>query len=357
MNILQICAYGAEYPGNFINTLEQLEKKLLKEGHKTIYAFADTAKGKEWCKKIQQRTKVYFLSVAKARISPNVYKLCKNIFKENKIDIVHSHFELYDMPISVTAPKDVKIFWHLHDPIEEYYKNVSMLKKILWSIQYSKSKKNIKILSVSKKHGNFIKTIGLGKKDVEYFPNGIDTNRIERIDEQVPKNQFLLFGWEVYRKGVDLAYEASKYFSQNNYNLQVECIGKDECKKYLESKEKNNCISYKEPVSDINSLYKKTNCFLHISRAEGLSYALLEAIYAGLPVICSDIEENLFAKEFENVFFIKNENVEDIIDKMKFIMSEKFILDKEKIQSNRKIIEEKYSIDSWCRNLINLYKV
>ena len=95
---------------------------------------------------------------------------------------------------------------------------------------------------------------------------------------------------------------------------------------------------------------------MSVRRKIGLAI-LYVSIYAGLPVICSDIEENLFAKEFENIFFIKNENVEDIIEKMKFMISENFILDKGKIQNNRKIIEEKYSIDSWCKKLINLYKM
>lgn len=357
MNVLQICAYGAEYPGNFINTLEKLEQKLSEKGHNTIYAFADTAKDKEWCKKIQNRTKVYFLPVAKARISPCVYKLCRNIFKENKIDIVHSHFELYDIPITIMAPKNVKIFWHVHDPIEEYYKKAGILKKILWSIQYSKFRRNIKILSVSKKHGEFIQNIGLGKKNVEYFPNGIDTNRIKLLNNTINKNNFLLFGWEIHRKGVDLAYEASKYFSENNYKLKIYCVGKEECKEYLKNKKVNDCICYSEPVSDINVLYKKTKCFLHISRAEGLSYALLEVIYAGLPVICSDIEENMFAKEFENVLFVKNENVQDIIDKIKKIISDDYIITKEQVEKNRKIIEKKYSMDSWCEKLVNLYGI
>lgn len=357
MNVLQVCAYGAEYPGNFINTLEKLEQRLSKKGHNTIYAFADTAKDKEWCKKIQNRTKVYFLPVAKARISPNVYKLCKNIFKENKIDIVHSHFELYDIPTTITAPKNVKIFWHVHDPIEEYYKKDGMLKKILWSIQYSRFRKNVKILSVSKKHGEFIQSIGFGKKNVEYFPNGIDTDRIKLLNKNTNENNFLLFGWEVYRKGVDLAYEVSEYFSENDYKLKIYCIGKEECKEYLQNKKENKCICYSEPVSDINILYGKTKCFLHISRAEGLSYALLEVIYAGLPVICSDIEENMFAKEFENVFFVKNESVEDIVQKIKEIMSEEYTISKEQGEKNREIIQQKYSVDSWCEKLMSLYGV
>ena len=52
MDILQVCAYGAPYPGNFIDSLLLLEEKLMEAGHTTIYAFAETAKGKPWCEEI-----------------------------------------------------------------------------------------------------------------------------------------------------------------------------------------------------------------------------------------------------------------------------------------------------------------
>ena len=52
MTVLQVCAYGAEYPGNFIASLTDLEKKLSKSGVKTIYAFVERAAEKSWCKEI-----------------------------------------------------------------------------------------------------------------------------------------------------------------------------------------------------------------------------------------------------------------------------------------------------------------
>ena len=39
MTVLQVCAYGADYPGNFIASLEALEAALKDKGIHTIYAF------------------------------------------------------------------------------------------------------------------------------------------------------------------------------------------------------------------------------------------------------------------------------------------------------------------------------
>ena len=78
--ILQVCAYGAEYGGNFIASLEILEEELEKKGYRTIYAFCDKAKDKGWCKRIEERTKVYYLPEAKARILPRTYLLFNQIY-------------------------------------------------------------------------------------------------------------------------------------------------------------------------------------------------------------------------------------------------------------------------------------
>ena len=65
MTVLQVCAYGADYSGNFIASLEALEDALKEKGIKTIYAFVEKASVKPWCKEIQTRTKVYFLPEAR----------------------------------------------------------------------------------------------------------------------------------------------------------------------------------------------------------------------------------------------------------------------------------------------------
>ena len=97
MTVLQICAFGAPSPGNFISSLTSLEPTLSEEGIQTIYAFAETAKGRPWCEELCKRAKVYFLPVSHARILPKTYQIVRQIYQENQIDIVHSHFELYDI--------------------------------------------------------------------------------------------------------------------------------------------------------------------------------------------------------------------------------------------------------------------
>lgn len=351
MKILQVCAFGAPNPGNFIASLFALEDKMKEKGFETIYAFADTAKGKDWCMELMKNHRVYFLPVAKARILPKTYQIFRRIYKENQISIVHSHFELYDIPATVMAPKSAKIFWHLHDALEENYRKGTRSRKFLTKIQYGFFGKKAVLLSVSKAHAHFAETLGFPKNQIYYLPNGINTDRIIHIDQKNRTSDFLMFGWDVQRKGVDLAIEAMHYFKTDQIRIVV--VGEGECKRYLEDNAVIG-ITYQEPVEDVNELYSKAKAFLHISRAEGLSYALLEAIYAGLPVICSDIPENQFARKFRGIYFVKNEDSVGIA-KMINCMNSQRLYSKENVEYNRNLIKERYSLNSWCESLLKIY--
>lgn len=353
MTILQVCAYAAPYEGNFIKSLKILGKVYAEKGVKMIYAFPESARNISWCRDLERYTDVYYLPLARARIKLNTYRGLKNIYKKYPdLAIIHSHFELYDAPVSLTAPKSVRVFWHLHDALEGY---TGIKNKLEHKVQYGFCHKNAVLLSVSQKHMKYVLKKGFPEKNARYVPNGLDTDRIRLVSTEVTKREFdfLIFGWEFERKGVDLCIEAVKKIK--NKKIKVAVVGSSNTKKIIKEKYGQVLgIEIVEPVTDINELYAKSKCFLHISRAEGFSYALLEAIYAGLPVICSDISENRFAKKFPTVEMIKNENVAEISEKMKNIVVGQ-IYSKEMFDKSRRIIDEEYSIACWVGNMLKQY--
>ena len=354
MVILQVCAFAAEYPGNFIATLTKLERAMEEKGSQTIYAFPERARGIAWCDELCGRTRVYFLPEANARIKPATYRAFKKIYSENDVDIMHSHFELYDVPATVTAPKKTRIFWHLHDPIGAGYEEQGVLRRFLTKLQYGTFSKRATMLTVSEKHGDFAAQLGFSKDRIIYFPNGINTDKIKRAPRQNERSeqQFLLLGWDVFRKGVDVACDAAKIIDRRDYSINV--VGLDKCEEYLSENGSDN-ICFLRPVTDINVLFEKSRAFLHISRAEGQSYALLEAIYAGLPVICSDIPENLFAKMFRNIYWVKTGDKESLASQIRYILDEANVPGDEDIEFNRSIIDNKYSINAWVKQTVDYY--
>lgn len=349
MRILQICAYAAPYGGNFLKSLKALANEVAKENYETIFCFPEVNKKLAWCKQLEAEYKVYYVPLAHARIIPKTYITLKRIFRENP-DIVfaHSHFELYDTPLVLTAPKNVKIFWHLHDAVGTYLHGFY---KYVWKIHYSWFSKRAILLSVSEKHKRIVIKLGFNPNNAYYEPNAIDTERVKQVSAgRETATDFLIFGWDYYRKGVDLAEKAiEKVIGSATLGI----IRSSDVNINKQQKEK---VVEMEPSPDINAIFSSTKCFLHISRAEGLSYALMEAIYSGLPVIVSDIEENMVVRDFPTVIMVRNENIDDITSAMCSLLSSGFVLDANKIVESRRRIEETYSIQAWAKRIFNVYK-
>ena len=356
MTVLQVCAYGADYPGNFIASLEALEAALKEKGIHTIYAFVEKASAKPWCKEIQKRTKVYFLPEAKARILPKTYRIFHRIYRENAVDIVHSHFELYDIPATVAAPKGTKIFWYLHDPINPG----TGLRGILWKLQYGVVGKRANLISVSDFYRDAVIKMGFPAAQAVTVLNCINLNRIRDCRNSTEKPyDFLTFGWDFYRKGDDLILQACDRLEQDGYQFRLLLNGNEQTWPKLEQYLNGRKPAYLEcgnPVSDINQLFDHSKVFIQASRRETFSYAVCEAAYAGLPVISSDIAGLEWAHELPSVTFFPSEDVETLYEAMKTFLDGQTISE-QTVQKSRKHIEDTLSLEVWAKHVMEHYGV
>lgn len=356
MTVLQVCAYGADYPGNFIASLEALEAALKEKGIHTIYAFVEKASAKPWCKEIQKRTKVYFLPEAKARILPKTYRIFHRIYRENAVDIVHSHFELYDIPATVAAPKGTKIFWHLHDPINPG----TGLRGILWKLQYGVVGKRANLISVADFYRDAVIKMGFPAAQAVTVLNCINLNRIRDCRNSTEKPyDFLTFGWDFYRKGDDLILQACDRLERDGYQFRLLLNGNEQTWPKLEQYLNGRKPAYLEcgnPVSDINQLFDNSKVFIQTSRRETFSYAVCEAAYAGLPVISSDIAGLEWAHELPSVTFFPSEDVQTLYEAMKTFLDGQTISE-QAVQKSRKHIEDTLSLEVWAKHVMEHYGV
>lgn len=358
MKILQICAYAAPYDGNFIKSLRALDESLAKDGHETVYAFPHIAENIPWCRELAESRRVYFLPLAKARLKPKTYSAIKKILNDEKIDIAHSHFELYDMPLAAVLPKGVRMIWHLHDAVENGYKNDGALRRIIFKLHYKTFSKRATLVSVSEKHKDFVVSKGFRRENALVVPNGSDLSRVKKVDGGKTKEyDFLIFAWDFLRKGADIAIAAAKKLSAEGHEFRIGFVGNDKTWRnegLIEAQDEPWFVK-QGFVDDVNELYAKSKVFLHISRAEGCSYALQEVIYSGLPVICSDISENGFALGFPSVIPVACESVEETAAAMRGCIEKGFCFDESAIKASSDIIEEKYSLEVWVKEIKKIY--
>lgn len=358
MTVLQVCAYGAAYAGNFISSLETLESQLAQKGISTIYAFVGRAGEQEWCKKIEQRTKVYYLPEAKARILPETYQIFRRIYRENDVSIVHSHFELYDIPCTVTAKPGVKVFWHLHDPI--HLGKQSRSRRILTKLQYGVVGKKAQLLSVAEEYRKMVVSLGFPEQQTTTVVNGLDLNRVSPVDAQRElQYDFLTFGWDFHRKGGDLILDACRLLAEDGYRFRLLFNGNvhtwPRLKEYMEGQEPAWLI-LGDPVENINELFEKSGVFIQASRRETFSYAVCEAAYGGLPVISTDIAGLEWAHDLPTVDFVPSEDPQALYKAMRAYLDGK-AFSAEQYDQSRHIIAEKYSAQEWTRKILTHYGV
>lgn len=356
MTVLQVCAYGAAYSGNFIASLEALEEELAKKNIRTVYAFVGRAGEQEWCKEIEKRTKVYYLPEAKARILPKTYGIFRRIYRENDISVVHSHFELYDIPATVMAKSGTKIFWHLHDPIQPG--KIRNSRRILTKLQYGIVGKRATLLSVADEYRKTVVGLGFPEEKTATVVNGLDISRVTAVNpRRETQYDFLTFGWDFYRKGGDVILEACRLLTAEGYRFRLLFNGNGHTWPKLEEymhNEKPDWLELGQPVENINELFDSCAVFLQASRRETFSYAVCEATYAGLPVISTDIAGLEWAHDLPTVDFVENEDAQGLCNAMKQYLEGKSFTP-EQHQRSRQIIYEKYSTQEWTRKILEHY--
>lgn len=357
MNILQVCAYAAPYEGNFIKSLMKLDEELAKRGHQTIYAFCEYAKDQPWCKELQKHKKVYFLPQRHARIKAVTYIQLRKILKAQKINIVHSHFGLYDFPLGLVTPRCCQVFWHLHDPL---IIGKSKKSDLFAKMQYTLFGKKAQLLSVCERYTKTAIYFGMPKQNAKTIINGIDLGRITYpYEKKTARYDFLTFGWDYYRKGIDILLSVMSELTNEGYRFKflLNC---------LDSTINNihhffggtipEWLEIGKPVNDINLLFEQSKTFIQASRSETFSYAVCEAAYAGLDVISSNIDGLEWAHSIPSVEFFESENADQLLNILRNRLKDKKDVSKESIRKSREVIENNFSVSIWAQQIINEYE-
>ncbi|HNR65300.1 MAG TPA: glycosyltransferase [Atribacterota bacterium] len=160
------------------------------------------------------------------------------------------------------------------------------------------------------------------------------------------------------RKNVLLLLKALKLI-EKNISFHLNLIGHmnkrgqlyEEITEFIKSNDLEDKVTIKEniPYHEMSLEYQKNNLFILPSSSEPAAYSLLEAMAAGLPVICSDTNgTKCYIEEGENGYIFKSNNLEDLTEKIKIITSDKNEM-KNMGERSAQIVKEKYNTDSFYK--------
>ena len=358
-NVLQILNYSAVYRGNFIDSLAELGNSLKEKDIQMSYLFCSQAKDGEsynWIKEMKLSGDIidfYFGKILKD------IKLTREIIKKHNISIVHVHFfsaKLLFIVKMATIGKNVKIILHFHNHPQ---KANNALKSSIRELIYKKC------ILIGVSHSVFSSLKRYYPRNTSYeVENAIKFSRIDTY-ETLNRKDFglsdtsylcLIFGFDYYRKGVDIAIKAISAARE---------AGKDIC---LMVSLSTNHSSIKETIesefggfpdwiklvkarNDVASYYYMADAFLSPSREEGFCYSVIEAAYCGCTVIASRIpaQEDLVVPESK---WFESENIEELAELIREAADNKTSITEEQIIQLR----NRYNISKWVKQILRIYK-
>ncbi len=357
ISILNFADYSAPYEGNFIKSLINLEEKLIKKNINLVYLFPKPTKEQAWAQGlIKKQKKIYFLTGTYLK---DILLIIK-IMKTHKIKIIHTHFSTfkYDaiLKISRILSKKPTYIRHMH----MVYKNKNNF--LLEKIKRFVSNADIEI-ACSQVAYKAMKDANFNINNLYLIVNAIDFLRLDKYKE-IDRKDFaissrekiiLMFAYNYYVKGVDIAIKAVKELIKQNFNIRLLIIvaknEKEISNRIIEEEgEVPNYINILPPRNDIGTYYKMADIFLSASRKESFCYAIREAAY----LECLTVASNILAhKMTDKDITFENENYKDLAEKLKYALT---LRDKDTITLTQKeFVIEQYSIDKWSDEIIKLY--
>lgn len=226
--------------------------------------------------------------------------------------------------------------------------------------------KNINVIAVMEKKKNAYILL----KNKWFVPNGLSLERYVHRSmgrEQCRKELGLknsdkcvfLLGWDLKRKGLDIALKAVQKCREVDENICFGMIGvgttpTDYVKKFIQHETgidpSEPWIHFFDSYEDMFAIYRAIDVYLMSSRHEGFPYALLESISQEVPVVVSDIPSTKWARLYNNSYFYPTEDIDACADAILRALSNRWK------KTNSAEIIDRYGIDQWCDKVIEIYR-
>ena len=295
-------------------------------------------------------------------------------FKKNKFDVIHCHSSKAGFIASVSGKLAgvKKIIYTAHGWV--FKENLSFSKKIIYTfLEKFGAKFKDKIICVSQNDYDLAVNKKVTKKEkLELIYNGFQaTTEFLEINQarkflfdymQIQDNGKKIIGTisNLYKnKGIEYLIESAEILNDKRKNLVFVVIGSGPEEKNLKHLIKKRNIKNFYLLGQINNASKYLKgfeIFTLTSIKEGLPYTLIEALYAHIGIVCSDLEslsEIIINRQNGVLFEPKNTNklvyaIESILNNPEF---------REKIKNNSSLTLSKFDFNNFISKIKENYTI
>lgn len=290
--------------------------------------------------------------------------------KEEKIQLLHSHGGVsgfYGRLVKKYLP-EIKVVHSIHGL---HYINANVIRKFISkSIEQSLVKyTDFTICETKQDFGNAERIRVLDSSKSKVIPNGINLKRFENIER---KNQDLLKSLNLNEDDFIIG-NISRFDIQKNQKLIIKSASKlikdypkfkfilvgngkllDESKRLASELNLNENVIFAGEQKNLTDYYSVFDLFVFPTYWEGMPYVLLEAMAAGLPIICSDIPSlNEVIEKEKSALTINPKSVIELCDAIIKVHESKNLADM--LSANALKAVQKYDEGVMVKNIEDIY--
>ena len=203
---------------------------------------------------------------------------------------------------------------------------------------------------------------GFSKNKITIIPNGIDVYKFKIHEKKAnQKLKIVTVGRFVKQKDFYTAIDSIKYMIDSGYNeIQYQIIGygklENQIKERINNLGLNGYITMLINPKNLDDIYKNADIYLCTSIFEGLSNTILEAMSFCLPIVATNVGDNMYlVNNGKNGFLVEPKNLNQISNALLRFINNRDLLKSYGLNSYNKVKNE-YSINTFTNNYLTFIK-
>lgn len=356
-SIVVYANYSAPYEGNFFASQKELAIQLKSLNFDVIILLPSKAKKYEWTNELANDFMVYYQNgTVRNRIN-----VLSEIIKRHNVVLIHTHFvpsmsiAEIKFVLSINNKRNVLIIEHFHNHYTRGNSITEIIKRVI--------NKDVSFIGCSKDVYDDFALMGLTNR-AEYVENAIDFSRLDNVDESfsIETDSFnvMIFGFDYYRKGVDIALDAINNLRLKGRNISLNIVlstNHEYVQKQITDKYSDDIswIKILDSRNDIGTYYHIMNLFVSPSREEGFCYAIIESGYCELLTIASDISGQR-KDNINEIIWCDDDSVSSLESCIIEVMD---LTDEQRMKKAAKLKEEcieNFGLERWVDKMMRIYE-
>jgi glycosyltransferase involved in cell wall biosynthesis len=369
MRIVHLADYGGPYAGSFVPMLRAAVVEAAERGHASHVVFTPVAIDRPWLSELASTPAV--VGFARSTSGRDLRAAVRErLPSDGEAVILHSSFTAFDMPAIRVARRRPRahVIWHVQSAISSDARI-----RVANSVKYGLFGRFVaEILCVAPDVEQAVRARFAPGARTLLVPNAVDTARFAAPTEVrrrsaraalrlAPDARVLLhFGWDWERKGGDLFVDMLARMRRTAAGAGVVGLsvgGGAEAEACARAFGLGDALRVLPPTEDVRELHACADVLVSCSRAEGMPFAVLEALAGGIPVVATDIPgQAAVLRERAGCRLVRAGDAGQLAQAALALLGESPRSRGENARADRAWVRREADIRPWARRMVDRYE-